>query len=308
MAALGPVRAEREHAPHLGVEPRRFSRLRIRSFKLIENFCAALGGRRFYRRWFLRAGQFHVRTERLEIAELPAGLDGFRIAHLSDLHAGPFLGERDLRDVVARVNAERVDLVVITGDLITRDWREALTLLPDWRDLSARHGVLAVFGNHDYRDRAEGLIAEAYHEAGIRILRNEAQRIDTGCGVLGVVGVEDLVEGRRVDVEAARKSLESGDVELVLCHNPCGAPQLARAGCAAVLSGHSHGYQIDLPLIRRMGPGHPGERLGYGSTALIVSRGLGVVCVPFRFRAPLELVLVELHSAPKPGGGTERAA
>ena len=109
-----------------------------------------------------------------------------------------------------------------------------------------------------------------------------------------ITGLEDLEEGRVVDVAAARKDLRSGDTEIMLCHNPRGARVLARQGCAAILSGHTHGTQVDLPWLRSLGPDHPGLRVEFGRTSLIVSRGLGVVGAPLRINAPAEVVVVEL--------------
>ena len=104
-----------------------------------------------------------------------------------------------------------------------------------------------------------------------------------------------------IDQQASRiaNTLETldvrpGDVELLLCHNPDGAPGLARPGCAAILSGHTHGHQINLPLVRRAAPPHPGDRVERGATACITSTGVGAIGVPIRLRAPAEVVLLEL--------------
>ena len=281
-------------ADSMRVAPRRFSDGRVRLFRTVERLAALAGGRRFYRRAFLAPGRFRVRRERIEHPALPAALDGYRVAHLSDLHAGSFLGTGDLRHVVDAVNRAEPHLVAQTGDLITRDWREALTVLDDLARLRARDGVLAVFGNHDYRGRQEQRIADAYAARGIRFLRNACVRLDSG---LCVVGLEDLEEGRVVDLAAARADVRPGDVELVLCHNPLGARGLAREGCLAVLSGHTHGNQMDLPLLRRLGPDHPGERVEHGPTTLVVNHGLGVVGFPLRVGAPAEVVELELRVA-----------
>ena len=273
--------------------PRRHGRLRRWAVETVARTAAALGGRAVYRRRWLGPGRFALREERLEVPGLPGGLHGFRIAHLSDLHAGHFMRAGDLAAVVEAVRALEVDLVVFTGDLITDHWSEALAVLDDLAGLRARHGVLAVFGNHDYRGRQEGRIAAAYAARGIEFLRNESRRIDTGDGVLAVVGVEDLEEARRLDLAAARAGLGPEDVELVLCHNPGGAPALARPGCCAVLAGHTHGGQVDF--LPGVGPPHPGLRLRLGETTLIVNRGLGVIGFPWRFGAPTEIVLVSLE-------------
>ena len=277
--------------------PRRFSRLRLAFARSVERTALALGGRAHYRRRHLARGRFLVREETLLIPDLPAGLHGFSIAHWSDLHAGPFLRAGDLADVLAVTAELEPDLAVITGDLISHDWQDVLRIAPDLGRLQARHGVLAVFGNHDYKGRCEGRIATALEAQGVQVLRNEVRRIDTGEGVLAVVGLEDVEESRVVDLERARADVLPGDVELVLCHNPLAAPQLAREGCAGVLSGHSHGTQVNLPLLRASGPPHPGTRLRLGPTTLIVSRGLGVVVVPVRVAAPSEVVIVRLREA-----------
>jgi len=99
-------------------------------------------------------------------------------------------------------------------------------------------------------------------------------------------------------VAGARRGLGKDDVEVVLCHNPLGARGIARPQCALILSGHTHGGQIDWPWLRGLGPDHPGARIEVGSTTLIVNRGLGVVGVPFRAGAPAEWVRIELRRSP----------
>jgi predicted MPP superfamily phosphohydrolase len=291
------MKGSTEPALVLGVEPRRYSKARLAFFRLVEGCCALAGGRRFYRARHLAPGRFLVRRERLSIPDLPPGLAGFRIVHLSDLHGGRFLGAGDLRAVIAAANELEPDLCVLTGDFVTHHWSEVLPLVDDLAGLRATHGVLAVLGNHDYKDRAEGRVVEALQGAGVRFLRNACERFEVGDGILAVVGLEDLEEGRNVDLATARAALRPGDIELVLCHNPHAAPFLARAGCVAVLSGHTHGTQVDLPVVRDLGPPHPGLRIDLGTTTLIVSRGVGAVGLPLRVGAPSEVVLIELAPA-----------
>jgi len=296
---------ERTHSPR--VAPRRHGGLRLGFFRAVEACAARCGGRAWYRRRHLAAGRFRVRTETVAFAGLRAGLEGFTIVQLSDLHAGPFLGPGDLADVVDAVAGLDPDVVAITGDFVTHHWSEVLRIRADCARLAARRGLFAVFGNHDYKDRLEHRIA-AEIAPGIRVLRDECARIDTGDGVVALVGVEDLEEARTVDLDAARAGVRPGDVEIVLCHNPAGARAIAGARCAAILSGHTHGTQIDLPWLRRLGPAHPGRRVALGPTALVVSNGLGVVGAPLRFRSPAEIVVVRLRCAPGTGGAACTAA
>lgn len=225
---------------------------------------------------------------------LPAALEGLKIAQWGDLHAGPFLRAADLGGVIERTRALLPDLFVMTGDYITRRFDEGTELAPALARIDAPLGRFAVFGNHDYRDRAEGRIADAFAAVGVRVLRDECVHIERGGARLAVVGIEDLEEARSVDIERARGAVQAGDVEIVLCHNPAGVRRLARPGCAVVFAGHTHGLQVDWPLFRRVGPKHPGLRAQFGSTRLIVTRGLGVVGFPLRIGAPAEVVLVRL--------------
>jgi predicted MPP superfamily phosphohydrolase len=262
--------------------------------RTFERSAVLCGGRAFYRRRYLRADRVVVREEVVHVPQLPAALEGLKIVQWGDLHAGPFLRAADLADVVERTRALEPDVFVLTGDYITRHHSEGIELVPALARVEATLGAFAVFGNHDYRDRAESRIAEAFAAAQIRVLRDECARIEHSGATLAVVGLEDLEEARVVDIDRARSAVREGDVEIVLCHNPAGARRLARPGCAVVFAGHTHGLQVDLPLLRRVGPKHPGLRMQFGPTRLIVTRGLGVVGFPLRVGAPAEIVLVRL--------------
>lgn len=289
--------AAHEKQPDVRVVPRRFGRARLFLFRAAERSCAAAGGRAWYRRRHLAAGRFALREERLAVPGLPAALDGFRVAQLSDLHGGAFLGAGDLRAVVDAVNALEPDAVALTGDYITHRIEDAFPLVDDLARLRARHGVWAVFGNHDYKERREAELVARLAPHGVRFLRNQCARVEVGGATVAFSGLEDLEEGKVLDLAAARRGILPGDVEICLCHNPAGARRLAREGCVAILAGHTHGTQLDLPFLRRLGPKHPGVRVQFASTTLFVSRGLGVVGVPLRAGAPSEVVVLRLERA-----------
>lgn len=253
------------------------------------------GGRAWYRKAHLSPPGLRVRRELITHAELPAGLEGLLIVQLSDLHAGPFMRRGDLARAVEMVERLEPDLVVITGDMITHHVDEARGIAEDIARLRAPMGVYAIFGNHDYRDRREDEIVRDWGARGVQFLRDDARRFEVEGGALALVGVEDLEEARVIDVRRARASVVPSDFEVVLCHHPAGALLFAGPRCLAVLSGHTHGTQLDLPLARRAGPAHPGLRVHLGATRLIVSRGLGSIGLPLRIGAPTELVSIELR-------------
>ncbi|MFT5080238.1 MAG: putative MPP superfamily phosphohydrolase [Bacteroidia bacterium] len=280
--------------PLIRQAPRRHSKLRLFVFKAAEVAMRRLGGRRIYRWLNLAPGRFDLRQEQVDLPAHASSLDGLLIVQLSDIHAGPFLAAGDLRHVVEAVNALEPDLVVFTGDLISRVADEAWLVLPDLAKIQARHGFFAVFGNHDYRHRREAEIASAFGAQGIRFLRNESVRPLGPDSPLVVLGVEDLEEAKHLDVTGARKQLREGDFEVVLSHNPGGAQALLSAATGLVLSGHTHGRQVDLPVLRGLGPHHPGDRIEVDGVPAITTHGLGVIGIPFRYGAPAEVVVIRL--------------
>ncbi|MEZ6017303.1 MAG: metallophosphoesterase family protein [Planctomycetota bacterium] len=282
------------------VATRRFSALRIALFRAFERVCAACGGRWIYRRRHLAPGRLVARHEEVRVNDATGSVEGYRVAVLSDFHAGSFLGPGGLAhalDIVARFEP---DAVCLLGDFIVHAVEEFDGIADDLAQLRARDGVFCVFGNHDYKGRLEAHIVERLARTGGRFLRNEAARCERVPSLV-FVGIEDAEEGRVVDPERARAALRPGDVELALTHNPQAAraflePSPAGRGAAVVLAGHSHGTQVDLPVLRGLGPAHPGLRVEFGATTLLVTRGVGVVGVPLRVGAPAEVLCLTLRA------------
>ncbi len=286
------------------IAPRRFSRFRIAVFAAIERLAALLGGRALYRRRYLRHGRLHVREEWIEVPELPTELEGFSIAHLSDLHAGPFLGRGDLEGVRGVLAGLAPDVVCWTGDFVVHGIHNVLPLQEELASLVGARATYAVFGNHDYLHREEWRLVEAMEPAGWRFLRNTSELLEVGSARVGFCGIEDPEEGKVVDVEGAVSGLRSvaagerPDLIVALSHGPRAAPDFAARGARVVLSGHSHGTQVDLPFLRDLGPSHPGLRVELGGATLVVSRGLGVIGAPLRVGVPAEVVVLRFRSAP----------
>ncbi|MCP5021238.1 MAG: hypothetical protein GY930_05625 [bacterium] len=273
--------------------PRRHSSARLALFHICRTLATVMGGRAFYRWCCLGSKRLVVRDQIVCSPNLPEELEGFTVLHLSDLHAGPFLAEGDLSHLPGRLDGRVPDILAITGDFITDTHADALRVIPDLGLFKTRLGGWAVFGNHDYRHHGHVHIVQALQEQGIQTLQDEGQRV--GDLPLWISGLSDLEERPNPDPARARKGMRPGDMELMLCHNPLGAKALAHPRCAAILSGHSHGGQIDLPWLRNLGPIHPGLSLLLGQTTLIVNRGLGVVGFPWRLGAPAEMVWIELR-------------
>lgn len=278
------------------IAPRRHSRTRVAFFATIERLSTWLGGRRFYRWRFLAPQRFVVRRETLVVDGLPEGLDGLRIAHVADFHAGPFMGAGDLEPLAAIIEREAPDVVCATGDFVTHAVENAQTILAELSRMTGRLATVAVFGNHDYVGRREQEIAASLAPAGWRFLRNDGVRLEVEGATLGLCGIEDPEEGKVVDPDAAVGAASPADLVVAMSHGPAAGPHLQRAGARVVLSGHTHGTQMDLPILRRLGPAHPGLRVELGGTTIFVTRGVGAVGVPFRWGSPAEVCVIELSS------------
>ena len=243
-----------------------------------------------------------VRERELTLERWPAALDGLRVALVSDLHAGaPHVGEERIERVVAAVNARRPDLVLLLGDYIDPEVRFGSAVAPAavaerLAALRAPLGVVAVLGNHDWHNDGPGMRA-ALRAAGIPVLENAALR----AGELWVAGVEDT-RYRNPDVEKALRAVPDGAPVILLSHDPDLFPRVPNR-VALTVSGHLHGGQVGLPLVRRpFIPSRYGERYARGHVVedarqLYVTTGFGTTGWPVRLLAPPEVVILRLTGA-----------
>jgi predicted MPP superfamily phosphohydrolase len=191
----------------------------------------------------------------MSLPNLPAGFDGFRIAHLSDLHVSPRVPRDYLAAVIGAVNRMRPDLVVLTGDLVTHGSYQVDQACKLLARLEAP--ALVTFGNHDYGrlrritgDEADvaSTLENTLRAQGQRVLRNAAIPLERGGARIWFTGLEDLWSGR-FSPAAALASVPriAREPVIALSHNPDTAPALESYGVDWILAGHTHGGQVRLP-------------------------------------------------------------
>jgi predicted MPP superfamily phosphohydrolase len=239
----------------------------------------------------------------LRFPDLPAGLDGLTLLHLSDLHAGVHLGEDKMQEIVAQANALRPDLIVQTGDMIDISPSYIPAYVRAFRDLRAPLGVVTVLGNHD-RYTGEREVIRGCLEAGQVFVQNGCHVIERGGATLALLGIDDphnwtADDPQTNDVDAALAAAPPGAFRVLLAHRPGAWDSAVPRGIPLTLAGHIHGGQIYLPLIA-WSPGRLITKyvMGHfqrGASQLYVSRGIGVVGVPIRVFAPPEIELFELR-------------
>jgi hypothetical protein len=280
--------------------PRRFSDEAITLFRLARWAGSRVWpGRRMYARYLARGGLEGVRVD-VPVPELPEALEGLRIVQLSDLHGGCFLDEASLEPVVALARSYRPDVLAVTGDFVTRRVEDVHALGRALARIDAPLGKFAVFGNHDYRQRREGELSAVLRRQGVRVLRNESVTVTRSGALLRIAGLEDIEESKGSDLSAAVDGWdERPAARVLLCHHPDVVDELPEGLFHLVLSGHSHGGQIVLPLWGSLGrPWMPqrlrGDHPLPGGGTLHVNRGIGVLVVPFRVGARAEVACLVL--------------
>ncbi|HEY2746134.1 MAG TPA: metallophosphoesterase [Polyangia bacterium] len=240
-----------------------------------------------------------LRRRIVRIDGLPPALDGYRIGQLSDIHCGPHTPATRVRRWVERLNALDLDLMTVTGDLITHGSSHVAAVADALGGLRARDGVFACMGNHDYFTDGEALIDEL-ERAGLVVLRNRGVTVEHGGAKLYVAGVDDTWSARH-DVARALADRPLGAPAILLAHDPNLFPEASERDVELTLSGHTHGGQLAVPGVRRLSLARFITRFTAGlyrrgRSTLYVNRGAGTTGPPVRLGAPAELAVLTLRA------------
>jgi predicted MPP superfamily phosphohydrolase len=241
-------------------------------------------------------------TERdILIRNLPERFEGFRITQLTDVHHSRILGIDEVRRVVSLAQQTRPDVFVLTGDYTTSYRRfiepcaEALSML------NAPEGVWAVLGNHDHYTDPE-LTRRALERNHINVLTNANTDLRRASDFIQLSGIDDWSWGG-TDWLRAFDGLKATSPTILLSHQPIVLDFAETQKASLILSGHTHGGQINLPWL-----GAPArfatKDLRYaqglfrrGDTQLYVSSGTGVIGLPVRLGVRPEIAVLRLRRA-----------
>jgi predicted MPP superfamily phosphohydrolase len=252
----------------------------------------------------------------IHLRGLPQGLEGLRIALLTDLHAGEGTSLGLIRRACRLTMREKPDLVALTGDFAADDAESFADVLEAIGCLRAPLGVYAVPGNHDHVVGIRTWNREVAAHPTITDLTNMALLRDVRGARLCIAGVDDLSKGTpQLD---ALPPPEMRETTILLAHDPAQAERARRAydQVDLVLSGHTHGGQVRLPWLGAIRSPAARDKL-YDEglrrrpwTQVYTSRGVGTVHLPVRFFCRPEIAILTLTGAPRPlsrrGGGRVR--
>ncbi len=245
-----------------------------------------------------------VRQVEIAIEGLPEAFDGYRLLQITDLHASRLLTGDWVAEVVAAGNAQRPDLILLTGDLVDGSPRARAEDVRPLAALQAPDGVVAVTGNHEYYAQYLEWMP-ALRALGMQVLENGHLEIRRDDSVLTLAGVTDPVAARyglpMPDIAAALAGADAAAPVLLLEHRPGAARARARAGVALQLSGHTHGGHIvgmDR-LVKRANGGFVSGLYAVDGMKLYVGNGAGLwPGFATRIGAPSEIALITLRAAP----------
>jgi predicted MPP superfamily phosphohydrolase len=235
---------------------------------------------------------YAVERDNFEVTRFPAGEAGagLKIAYMSDFHRSRTTSHADLVAAAELCNAQAPDIVLLGGDFISDDTR----LAPDCADalahLRARHGIFYVLGNHDHWHGAAA-VRRAMDARGFVELTNRNTRLAPG---LSLVALDDVWTGKP---DVGQAFAGAARHRIVLSHNPRIFPLIRERDCV-VISGHTHGGQINIPLVpnpylstwKTYVKGWFHER----NSSLYVNRGIGTLTLPIRFRCRPEITILEV--------------
>jgi len=228
----------------------------------------------------------------LPVAGLPPALAGLRVGFLTDVHRSFWVSDRDVSSAVARLMSEHPDLIVLGGDYVTWGDRRYVQQSADaLGPLSAPHGVFGILGNHDDDHDMPAALAGR----GVQMLKDARTRLTIRGVPIDLVGIRFWTK-RGNDIAAIARG--ANGFVILLAHDPRRLVEAAALKIPLVLSGHTHGGQVVLPVAGAIAAQKFPIVAGIGrrgSTTMFVSRGLGTVYVPVRINCPPEVAILTLQ-------------
>ena len=228
------------------------------------------------------------------VAGLPPALAGLRVGLITDVHRSRWVSHEDVARAVSALTNQRPDLIVLGGDYVTWGDRQfveasAYALAP----LSAPHGVFGILGNHDDDHQMPAALAAR----GVQMLKDARTRLTIRGESLELLGIRFWTK-RGVDIASLAKGATG--TTILLAHDPRRLVEAAALNIPLVLSGHTHGGQVVLPMVGAVAAQKFPVASGLAHrdrTTMFVSRGVGTVYVPVRLNCPPEVAVLTLQPA-----------
>ena len=251
-----------------------------------------------------------LNTYTISSSKLPESFDGYRIAHVSDLHNAEM--GKDNETLLSMLRDADPDMIAITGDLIDSRNTDIEVALQFVREAVKIAPCYYVTGNHEARVNEYGELKAEMEAAGVTVLEDVRNEISMEGETITLIGVNDpsyqtdyLFGDAESVIDAKLEELhtENAGFTILLSHRPELFDTYADHDIDLVLSGHAHGGQFRLPFIGGLVAPNQGLFPEYdagiyteGNTNMLVSRGVGNSILPFRINNRPEVILIELQA------------
>jgi len=250
-------------------------------------------------RWSDDTWNLQVHQVEIPLPHLPQWAENLKIAHLSDLHIGQDVPDDFIRQALKLAQQQAPDLIVFTGDFVSYNWENLRRMRSAFKALQAKYGVFACLGNHDsFCDREKHVCAEL-RQTGVQVLDNDAVCIGSN---LWLAGLGDPTT-QRDNLSQTMHNVPAEACCIMLSHAPDPIDQAAKAGVDLILAGHTHGGQVNLPVIgpplvpAKHGPKYAQGLFSHQNTRMFVTRGIGVVPPAYRLNCSPEVAILTLKKA-----------
>ena len=266
---------------------------------------------------------FKIIKHILYFEDLPDAFDGYKITHISDIHAGSFDNFNEIERGVNLIKEQESDVILFTGDLVNNKSTELVPWKDLFAELKADDGVFSVLGNHDYGDyidwdssveKAQNLedLKRIQKEMGYDLLLNEHRFIERNGQRIALLGVENWGKGgfkKAGDLKKAAEGVRSDDFKILMSHDPSHWDEVVVSDdyhYHLTLSGHTHGMQfgIEIPGWIKWSPIKYRYKHWAGvykemGQYINVNRGFGYLGYPGRVGIWPEITVIELKKGPK---------
>lgn len=262
----------------------------------------------------LRHDDCEIDYKDIKINNLPNELKGTTITLISDIHAGQYMNEWQMRkyaDIVAELGS---DIVCIPGDFVNFQSEDAEPLASAFRDVHARYGIYGSLGNHDFFQDPDHVTEVINNESPIQILRNQHRKLTIKGKDLYILGLDDTISsGANMDrvvldyLDRMGEYLKVNEPtyehspKILLCHKPYSFDNIAKRNPDLVLSGHTHGGQVVPIKFGKVNISFAAALSKYieghytiGNANMYISRGVGTVALPIRINCPPEITKITL--------------
>lgn len=241
-----------------------------------------------------------ITTSRITVSstKLPQGFDGYRVVHLSDLQSKTF--GKNQKPLVKKIIKAEPDLIVFTGDLVdSKHYNEAASL-ELMEKIVPIAPVYFVTGNHEWWSGKFNSLENKLSKLGVKVMRNTSESLTRGGDRISIAGVDDPDSGFGFNTVLKETQGLKG-FKILLSHRPELFSLYSKNKIDLIFSGHAHGGQVRIPFIggvvapdQGFFPEYTSGKYINGSSAMVVSRGLGNSIIPQRIFNRPEIIVVTL--------------